>query len=31
MTYPIADEQLGDILRTAVRGLRHVASLESED
>jgi DNA-binding transcriptional LysR family regulator len=31
MTYPIADEQLGDILRTAVRGLRHVASLDSED
>ena len=31
MTYPIADEQLGDILRTAVRGLRHVASLEAED
>ena len=31
MTYPIADEQLGDILRTAVRGLRYVASLEAED
>jgi DNA-binding transcriptional LysR family regulator len=31
MTYPIADEQLGDILRTAVRGLRHIAALESED
>jgi DNA-binding transcriptional LysR family regulator len=31
MTYPIADEQMGDILRTAVRGLRHVASLEAEE